>query len=216
MDEQLQMEMVRVEMEERRKRQSRRIIAAVEAGAMMRLRAKEEEIANMGKLNMALEERVKSLCIENQIWKDLAQTNEATANALRSNIQQVLTEATTARQCHGTAAVAIDDAVSCCGSNDAGDGDGHLGVNSSSTNCSMTGKNSKNDSEGEGEGEGEGEMRQGKRWWCRKCGKEEAGVLLLPCRHLCLCAPCGSTLHTCPICNAHKNASVHVNLSSSS
>lgn len=204
-------------MEEQRKRQSRRIIAAVEAGAMMRLRAKEEEIENIGKLNMALEERVKSLCIENQIWRDLAQTNEATANALRSNIQQVLTEATTARQCHRAPAVPIEDAASCCGSNDAGEGDGDgLEVNSGSTNLSMTGRNNNDNTYGDGDGDRRRRKSRGQWWWCRSCGKEEAGVLLLPCRHLCLCSACGSTLHTCPICNAHKNASVHVNLSSSS
>ncbi|CAN1128222.1 Probable BOI-related E3 ubiquitin-protein ligase 3 [Linum perenne] len=52
---------------------------------MKRLKAKEEEIKKIGKLNWAMEEKVKSLCMENQIWRDLAQTNEATTNALRSN-----------------------------------------------------------------------------------------------------------------------------------
>ncbi|KAF2317659.1 hypothetical protein GH714_039490 [Hevea brasiliensis] len=84
------MEKVRMELEDKRKRQARRIIEAIEEGMLKRLRAKEEEIEKMGKLNWALEERVKSLCIENQIWRDLAQTNEATANALRTNLEQVL------------------------------------------------------------------------------------------------------------------------------
>ncbi|KAJ1406810.1 hypothetical protein SESBI_24785 [Sesbania bispinosa] len=44
---------------------------------MNRLKAKKE-IEKIGKLNWALEERVKSLCMENQIWRELAQTNEAT------------------------------------------------------------------------------------------------------------------------------------------
>jgi len=37
-------------------------------------------------------ERVKSLCVENQIWRDLAQANEATANALSTNLKQVLAQ----------------------------------------------------------------------------------------------------------------------------
>ncbi|KAK3042595.1 hypothetical protein RJ639_000847 [Escallonia herrerae] len=122
-------EKVRLEIEERRKRNSRRIIAAVEDGMMKRLRAKEEEIEKIGKLNWALEERVKSLCVENQIWRDLAQTNEATANALRSNLEHVLTAQVQEEnnRLHGgdeAAAALMDDAESCCGSNyNAGGGD---------------------------------------------------------------------------------------------
>jgi E3 ubiquitin-protein ligase BOI-like protein len=182
----LQMEKVRMEIEEKRKRQGRRIIEAIELGMMKRLKAKEEEIEKISKLNWALEERVKFLCIENQIWRDLAQSNEATANALRTNLEQVLA--------HGAGldetAAHMDDAQSCCGSSGE-----------------------------EEEDHREGEERRtlartgGEREWCRNCAKEESCVLLLPCRHLCLCTLCGSTLHTCPICKSTKNASVHVNMS---
>ncbi|GFQ00676.1 probable boi-related E3 ubiquitin-protein ligase 3 [Phtheirospermum japonicum] len=85
-------EKVWLEVEERRKRYSWRIAVAVEDNVMKRLQVKEEEIKKMGKLNWALEERVKSLCVENQIWRDLAQTNEVTTNALRCNLEQVLAQ----------------------------------------------------------------------------------------------------------------------------
>nr|KJB12785.1 hypothetical protein B456_002G036500 [Gossypium raimondii] len=80
------MEKMRVEMEERRKRQARKIMEAIEGGVMKKLKAKEEEIEKIGKLNWALEERVKSLCVENQIWRDLAQTNEATTRCTMHNL----------------------------------------------------------------------------------------------------------------------------------
>lgn len=48
---------------------------------------------------------------------------------------------------------------------------------------------------------------------CRECGAQESGVLLLPCRHLCLCTTCGSTVRNCPLCHSAINASVHVNFS---
>ncbi|GFP87550.1 probable boi-related E3 ubiquitin-protein ligase 3 [Phtheirospermum japonicum] len=184
-------EKVRLEVEQRRKRYSRRIAAAVEDNVMKRLKAKEEEIEKMGKLNWALEERVKSLCVENQIWRDLAQTNEATANALRCNLEQVLAQVQDEQQQH-------DDAQSsCCGSNfdetaaqrnggdDVDDEDGCIGASNRD------------------------------RRMCRSCGKEESSVLLLPCRHLCLCTLCGSSLQTCPVCNSTQTATVHVNLSPS-
>ncbi|KAK2966737.1 hypothetical protein RJ640_001061 [Escallonia rubra] len=92
----VQTDKVRLEIEKRRKRNSRRIIAAVEYGMMKRLRAKEEEIEKIGKLNWALEERVKSLCVQEENHR-LHSGNEA-------------------------AAALMDDAESCCGSNYNGGG----------------------------------------------------------------------------------------------
>ncbi|KAI6687053.1 hypothetical protein NL676_023881 [Syzygium grande] len=195
------MEKVRMEIDERRKRQARRIVGRIEGEVAKRLRAKEEEIQKIGKLNWALEERVKSLCVENQIWRDLAQANEATANALRTNLEQVLAQVSKDDPPRGGAAPEdeADDAASCCGSNYEGGWEEESGRRAVG-------------------GEAQDDKRRSRRGramttWCRKCGKEEASVLLLPCRHLCLCAVCGSSLHTCPLCNSPKSGSVHVNLS---
>ncbi|KAK1682904.1 hypothetical protein QYE76_043752 [Lolium multiflorum] len=48
---------------------------------------------------------------------------------------------------------------------------------------------------------------------CKACGQGEACVLLLPCRHLAICAACEPAVDTCPVCAATKNASLHVLLS---
>ncbi|ESQ48735.1 hypothetical protein EUTSA_v10021066mg [Eutrema salsugineum] len=186
-------EIMRMEIEEKRKTQGRKIMEAIEQGLMKTLRAKDEEINHIGKLNLFLEEKVKSLCVENQIWRDVAQSNEATVNALRSNLQQVLAAVERNRWEEPTVA---DDAQSCCGSNDE---EGHSEENMWRL-------------------AGEAQDRKRKRTitstMCRSCGKGEASVLLLPCRHMCLCTVCGSSLNTCPICKSPKNASLHVNLSS--
>ncbi|MED6197920.1 hypothetical protein PIB30_061379 [Stylosanthes scabra] len=206
------MEKVRMELEEKRKRHARRIMEAIEVSVVKRLKAKEDEIEKIGKLNWALEEKVKSLCIENQIWRDLAQTNEATANALRTNLEQVLAqrggaavEDDGATVCPGGAATAavMDDAESCCGSSDdCGD------------NKNLEEKVVESCGGGGGWRTLAGGSAQDKGGrLCRNCGKGESCVLILPCRHLCLCTVCGSSLHTCPICKSIKTASVHVNMS---
>lgn len=178
-------ENARMEIEERRKRYSysRRITAAVEDSIMKKMKAKEEEIQKIGKLNCALEERVKVLSIENQIWRDLAQSNEAAANTLRSNLEQVIALRRRAEE-----AASIDDAQSCCGETCEEIEQRTLLANRTST--------------------------YGRYMICRSCGEEESCVLLLPCRHLCLCTVCGSSLHICPLCKSPKTASVHVNMSS--
>ncbi|KAK8514181.1 hypothetical protein V6N13_063085 [Hibiscus sabdariffa] len=172
-------EKVRLAVEERRERQSRMLMTAIQEGVMKKLKEKDEEIQRIGKLNWVLQERVKSLYVENQLWRDLAQTNEATANSLRTNLEQVLAHVSGG----GAAAAALeDDAESSCGSSD--------------------------------EGWRKVAPPQGRGRKCGKCGEKESSVLLLPCRHLCLCTMCGSTVvGTCPLCLSVTNASVHVNMS---
>ncbi|KAL6502210.1 hypothetical protein OROHE_024803 [Orobanche hederae] len=175
---------IRLELQERQKQQARLMAAAIGEGAMKKLKEKDDQIQRMGKLNLALQERVKSLYVENQLWRDLAQTNEAAAISLRSNLDQVLLQG--CGDGGGGRTVAEEEVESCCGSN---------------SSCS--------DDEGSG-------CFSDRR--CKMCGERESCVLLLPCRHLCLCGVCGSgsrQLQACPVCNSSMNATLHVNMSSS-
>ncbi|EHA8588559.1 putative BOI-related E3 ubiquitin-protein ligase 3 [Cocos nucifera] len=172
-------EKVRLELMDRRKRFARQVLVAVEERVSKRLKAKEEEIERMGKLNWALEERIKSLCVENQIWRDLAQSNEATANVLRTNLEQVLAAQATVKEEHQGEGEAADAESCCCGDNQ------------------------------------EEEIKLMNPWMraCRNCRESEPSVLLLPCRHLCLCSACAPAIDACPICKCRKSGSVNVNMS---
>ncbi|CAL9056776.1 unnamed protein product, partial [Musa banksii] len=179
-------EKVRVELMEGLKRFLRGILAAVEEGLSKRLESKEEEIARVSKLNWALEERIKTLCVENQMWRDLARSNEAAAQVLRTNLEQALAEAQVKAE-EEAAAIAADDAESCC-----------FGDNAGGENRDPAAAEAK---------------RSGLRRVCRCCQAQEPSVLLLPCRHLCVCAACGPAVVVCPICNCNSNGSVLVNMS---
>ncbi|GFP84189.1 E3 ubiquitin-protein ligase boi [Phtheirospermum japonicum] len=144
---------------------------------MRKLKEKEEQIERISKLNFVLEEKVKSLYAENQWWRDLAQTNEATANSLRVDLGQALARVGNERR-------AEDDVESCCGSS------------SEEEDC----------------------YSDRRRRRCRMCGERESCVLMLPCRHLCLCDVCGSgsyQIQACPVCNSSMKATLHVNMSMS-
>jgi len=45
---------------------------------------------------------------------------------------------------------------------------------------------------------------------CKVCGVEELSILLLPCRHFCLCKSCQSKVDTCPVCKCSSYACIHV------
>lgn len=178
------------------------LVSAIQEGMVKKIKEKDEEIQRMGKLNWVLQEKVKSLYLETQIWRDLAQANEATANSLRSNLEQVLAHVSEERYVNGGRATVEDDAESSCGSSDygrcplaAGGEEGAVRDKSMVVKENNISKNINHNR------------------LCKKCGERESSVLLLPCRHLCLCALCGSNLiGTCPVCDSVMDGSVHVNM----
>ncbi|KAL0421786.1 UNVERIFIED_CONTAM: putative BOI-related E3 ubiquitin-protein ligase 2 [Sesamum latifolium] len=56
----------------------------------------------------------------------------------------------------------------------------------------------------------ENQELQDHRLRCRACNGKRVSILLLPCRHLCLCADCEGFIEVCPVCQVRKSASVPV------
>ena len=89
------------------------------------------------------------------------------------------------------------------------DGSGAVGDAEDAQSCCFEWKQE------QGHGEDAEASGGGRKRACRWCGEAEACVLLLPCRHLCLCRRCEGEagVEACPVCAATKNASLHVLLS---
>ncbi|XP_054800435.1 E3 ubiquitin-protein ligase BOI-like [Prosopis cineraria] len=158
---------VRMELEEQRMRQLTVLHSAIQEVMMKKLKEKDEEIQKIRKLNWVLQERVKILTQENQIWKELAESNESTANSLRCNLEQVLAAHVSEGQHHHTvtAAAEVDDVKSCCRSNGEGQWTAEAGKDTASG-------------------------RRSCETLCGNCGVRES-ILLLPCRRVSLCTRVG-------------------------
>ncbi|CAL5436635.1 unnamed protein product [Camellia sinensis] len=48
---------------------------------------------------------------------------------------------------------------------------------------------------------------------CKACRERVASVVVLPCRHFCLCRECGAMAQACPVCLSFKESTVEVFLS---
>lgn len=48
---------------------------------------------------------------------------------------------------------------------------------------------------------------------CKRCRWRDASVVVLPCRHFCLCRECDSVAQLCPICYSYRSSSVEALLS---
>ncbi|KAL3835209.1 hypothetical protein ACJIZ3_009945 [Penstemon smallii] len=158
------------------------LLNALEKGVSKKLYEKEVELATMNQKNKELGDRIKQVTTEAQSWHYRAKYNESVVNVLKNNIQQLMAQGTgQARE--GTGESEVDDAISCTNL--------HQGI---IVNGSTSGNQVQN-------------HQQPK---CRSCKSKEVSVLLLPCRHLCLCTDCEGFIDICPICQVMKTAGVHV------
>ncbi len=172
-------------LEEKRQWHSRALLAAIEEGLSQFFQKKDLEIENVKRQNLQLTEYVKQLSLVAHHWEAKATTTEAMVTALRSNLQQ-------AQQ---AVAFSREQSKEGCGDSEADDAASSHNGNDAHARTLQENR----------------ELREQRT--CRVCRCNDVSMLLLPCRHLCLCKDCETRLDACPLCRSPKQASVQVYMS---
>ncbi|KAK6789077.1 hypothetical protein RDI58_012876 [Solanum bulbocastanum] len=160
------------------------LLSAVEKNVGTKLQEKDIELENINRKNRELVERMKQVTAEAQNWCYRAKCNESLVNTLKTNLQQAMQSAEQGKE--GMGDHELDDAASYIEPNNR-----LSNIPSGSGKCTSTKKGI----------------------ICKVCKLKEVSVLLMPCRHLCLCKDCEGLVSVCPICQLMTTASVEVFLS---
>ncbi|GAB4838535.1 hypothetical protein Ancab_028081 [Ancistrocladus abbreviatus] len=185
----LQNERLRLALQEQSKQQLASFLRKLEAKAVILMRQKDEEIATATKRAMELEEFMRKMELENQLWQRVAAENEAVIVSLNTTLEQLRERAACCLPPNNNGIPAdVDDAESCC--------------------VEETGENRRGD-----EGETPAFGGETKLMVCKICNSRNSCVLFLPCRHLCSCKACEAFVDTCPVCKSVKQASIETLIS---
>ncbi|KAI0522767.1 hypothetical protein KFK09_005152 [Dendrobium nobile] len=197
-----QYEKIRLGLLEARRRHCKSLLSILQQVVVKRLREKESELEGANRKNAELEEKIQKMTAENQIWFNVAKNNEILVSNLRTNLEQVLFQnaATAAavpslKEGYGDsdgAPLLAEDVQSFCYDNETQLKPAAAQPISMSLPANETSRQHMN---------------------CKVCGVVEVSVLVLPCRHLCLCQNCEPSVALCPICNYPKNACLQVFMS---
>ncbi|GMI87770.1 hypothetical protein like AT1G10650 [Hibiscus trionum] len=171
------------------KRHTASFLAAVEKGVDKKLREKDVELETVNRKNRELFERIKQVTMEAQSWHYRAKYNESVVNALQTNLEQVVSQSQGAEQLgkEGFGDSEVDDAASYVDPNN------FLSIPVAGGAKCVSGNH--------------------RGMICRACKGKEVSILLMPCRHLCLCKECDVLIRVCPVCQVMKTAGVQVYLS---
>ncbi|KAG7657966.1 Zinc finger RING-type [Arabidopsis suecica] len=159
-------------------------VTALEKDVSKKLQEKDQEIESMNKKNRELVDKIKQVAVEAQNWHYKAKYNESVVNALKVNLQQVMS--------HGNDNNAVGGGVADHHQMKEGFGDSEIDDEAASYNYLNI----------------PGMPSTGMR--CKLCNVKNVSVLLVPCRHLSLCKDCDVFTGVCPVCQSLKTSSVQV------
>lgn len=189
-----------MEMDQTRKRQYRSILSAIQGSALHALREKEAELESISRRNAELEEKVNQLASDNQVWIHLARNNEAAVSSLRAALEQALQNTAGPAGAASAPPSALQDQEEGFGETDFPAPAAAMSADAYSLCYEETLVVDAN----------EPSKMLNRRSACKVCLEREVSVLMLPCRHLCLCKQCDIAVDTCPVCSSIKNASLQV------
>ncbi|KAM7491130.1 hypothetical protein LguiA_034051 [Lonicera macranthoides] len=176
-------EQMRRTLADKRQRHYRALVGAAEKSAARRLREKEAEAEKATRRNAELEARAAQLSAEAQAWQLKARAVEATA----ANLQAQLQHAIMSRGCVGYENEGGDmeeGARLTCGAGEAEDAEsGYIDPD---------------------------RVERVSEARCKACRIRVASVVVLPCRHLCVCRECDGVIQACPLCLSFRSSSVEV------
>ncbi|KAI3452712.1 hypothetical protein Pfo_009376 [Paulownia fortunei] len=159
------------------------ILTTLEKGVVKKLHEKDLELGTITRKNKELVESMKQQTAEAQNWCYMAKYNESVVNILKTNLQQAMEDSIRGKE--GLGESDMDGAASCIDPNNYLSSAGGSGRSTTLKNDMI----------------------------CKSCKAKEASVLLMPCRHLCLCKECEGFVNVCPVCQIITTASFEVYLS---
>ncbi|CAI8587583.1 unnamed protein product [Vicia faba] len=165
------------------------LVTSIEKGIGKKLKEKDVEIDNMNRKNKELVERIKQVVVDAQNWHYRAKYNESVVNVLRNNLQQAISHGAEQELKEGFGDSELDDASSYMDPNNF--------LNISGAPMKSIYKS----------------YQGTENLYCRACKEKEVCMLMMPCRHLCLCKYCDGFINVCPVCQLVKTASFEVYLS---
>uniref|UniRef100_A0A0D9VBS6 RING-type domain-containing protein n=1 Tax=Leersia perrieri TaxID=77586 RepID=A0A0D9VBS6_9ORYZ len=184
----LQVEQLAKCMKEVKQRQIIDFLASLERGVGKKLKEKELEVEAMNRKSKELNEQIRQVALEVQSWQSLALQNQSVANSLKTKLMQLVAQNTILTR-EGSGDSEVENTAS------------SQNVNAAPGSFFQSGFLSGNS------------MADGGLGACRLCRVKDAAVLVMPCRHLCLCADCEKNADVCPICRFPKSCSVEINIS---
>jgi len=192
----IQNEQLKSFLDEKRQRHAHQLVSAVEETVARELREKDMELEKAKLHNQEILERCAQLITDSHHWQTKVRNTETMVNILRANLQQAQ------QQQHSLFPLSHRMEQFPC-KEGCGDSEG-------ADDCASSYVDDINDAHTRAFNENR-ELREQRT--CRVCRTQDVSMLLLPCRHLCLCQDCEGQLHACPLCRTPKNASVQVYMS---
>lgn len=177
-------EQLRRTLAEKRQRHYRALILAAEEAMARRMREKEAEVEKAALRNAELEAKAAQFCLEAQSWRAKAQAQEAQTAQLQAQLQHAISVVGPSCGAHQQKREREVDGVGCTG---------EVEDNESAYVDPVSERRVNSPS-------------------CKVCQKRVASVVLLPCRHLCVCRDCDDVVQACPLCLSLRTAGVEVYL----